>query len=476
MSVRSSLSWIFLSGGLACCGGDLPAQETSSSTTDSVGQSTGSSSSGTPTSTTDISECGNGLIEPDERCDDGNTKDDDGCDRDCVPSEVIGVTSGHYHTCVVTRNRQVKCWGEGMGGRLGYADEQSVGELTPISSIGFVSLGQEVVTVSAAFANTCAVLADESVRCWGIGDYGINGLQGLENIGDNESPSEVPAVDVGAGSVDISTAPTHVCVLTTTGGVRCWGTNMYGQLGYPGVSTVGDDVTPSAMGDVDIGAKVAQIAASGSSTCVLSDDGRVKCWGSGPLGLGDGVGQQIGDDEPPSSIGWIDLGEKAISISNGGNSACAVTEGQNVRCWGSGMNGLLGYGNTDDIGDDEPVASAGVVPLGERPVAFIGVGVYSSCAVTAGSLVFCWGMGGRGELGYGNTAAIGDDEAPDSQGPVMVGAPLARISVGRESVCGISMGNLWCWGSGDNGKTGHGGYGDIGDDETPAEVGPVAVF
>lgn len=34
-----------------------------------------------------------------------------------------------------------------------------------------------------------------------------------------------------------------------------------------------------------------------------------------------------------------------------------------VRCWGAGASGRLGYGNTNDIGDDEEPVSAGSVPL-----------------------------------------------------------------------------------------------------------------
>ena len=44
-------------------------------------------------------------------------------------------------------------------------------------------------------------------------------------------------------------------------------------------------------------------------------------------------------------------------------STCVVLDTGKIRCWGVGMYGALGYGNTENIGDDEPPASAGDVPI-----------------------------------------------------------------------------------------------------------------
>jgi hypothetical protein len=35
--------------------------------------------------------------------------------------------------------------------------------------------------------------------------------------------------------------------------------------------------------------------------------------------------------------------------------------------------------------------------------------------------VLCWGQAGPGKLGYGDTVTIGDDETPDTAGPVVLG-------------------------------------------------------
>ena len=88
-------------------------------------------------------------------------------------------------------------------------------------------------------------------------------------------------------------------------------------------------------------------------------------------------------------------------------------------CWGSGEQGQLGYGNTNDIGDDETPASAGTVPVG-GPVSNVAVGFLHACARLQNGVVRCWGRASTGALGYGNANDIGDDETPSSAGDVQL--------------------------------------------------------
>ncbi len=107
-----------------------------------------------------------------------------------------------------------------------------------------------------------------------------------------------------------------------------------------------------------------------------------------------------------------------------------------VRCWGSGANGRLGYGNTNDIGDNELPGSVAPVDLGGQSAFAIAAGGSHTCALLATPLGFlpsgqvrCWGLGLSGQLGYGNTNSIGDNEAPGSASPVNAGGAIAvRVS------------------------------------------------
>jgi alpha-tubulin suppressor-like RCC1 family protein len=107
-----------------------------------------------------------------------------------------------------------------------------------------------------------------------------------------------------------------------------------------------------------------------------------------------------------------------VDISAGDAHVCALLETQDVICWGRNSNGQLGYGHTDNIGNDETPLSAGTVQLG-GPVKQVSAGGNHSCAIMAETNeLYCWGINSGGELGLGHTNNIGDDELPTEAGPV----------------------------------------------------------
>ena len=157
----------------------------------------------------------------------------------------------------------------------------------------------------------------------------------------------------------------HTCALPGAGRVRCWGSGDQGALGYGNTDNIGDDETPASAGDVDVGGPVVALAAGAYHTCALLAEGRVRCWGDNRLGpLGYGNTEDVGDDETPASAGDVEVGGPVAALAAGGDHTCALLETSRVRCWGAGWSGQLGYGNTESIGDDETPASAGDVDLG----------------------------------------------------------------------------------------------------------------
>ncbi|MCA1683785.1 MAG: hypothetical protein LC708_01455, partial [Actinobacteria bacterium] len=152
-----------------------------------------------------------------------------------------------------------------------------------------------------------------------------------------------------------------------------------------------------------------------------------------------------------------------------------------MRCWGYGASGQLGYGTTDSVGDDETPASVGPVNLGGHAVRALAAGDYHSCALLDDGTVRCWGFGGDGRLGYGNTNNVLD---PGSVGPVDLGGDTATaITAGAAHTCAIlDDGSVRCWGFGGNGlptggfgRLGYGNTSNVGDTptRTPGSVGPV---
>lgn len=404
----------------------------------------------------------------------------------------VTVTSGESHSCALISNGDVKCWGFGGGGRLGYANTTTIGDNEAPATAGAVSLGGEAKSITAGARHTCAVLANGDVRCWGVGVQGRLGLAATDNIGDDEHPSSVPPVDVGQRAVAVTAGDEHTCALIATGGVRCWGNGAMGRLGYANVGwverTVGDDEHPRTAGDVDISAdglteQAKAITAGPSHTCAILGNGRVRCWGNGANGrLGYGNTQNVGDDahEHPGTKLTLRLGDgrQTVRIVAGAMHTCARLDDGNVRCWGNGANGRLGYGNTSSIGDNEHPEAAGPVQLGASRYGSVLSAGQHSCAVMDDGDVRCFGQSNVGQLGYGNTANVGGNQHPSAVGPVDFGGrTIVAIDSGLTHSCAVlDDATVRCWGAGETGRLGYGNTANIGDDETPASVGGVPLF
>ena len=98
----------------------------------------------------------------------------------------------------------------------------------------------------------------------------------------------------------------HTCVLMDTGGVKCWGSNYYGQLG----DGTWDEERLTPVEVVGLGSGVAAIAAGENHTCALMDTGGVQCWGNNNAGqLGDGI-----DSRQLTPVGVVGLRSGVAAI------------------------------------------------------------------------------------------------------------------------------------------------------------------
>ena len=130
------------------------------------------------------------------------------------------------------------------------------------------------------------------------------------------APLPVDVVGLASGVAALRAGDTHTCALIGGGGVKCWGDNLYGQIG-DGTHTA--RTTPVDV--VGLGAAAAAIAAGHYHTCALASGGGVKCWGSNVTGsLGDG--STVGRSTPVDVVG---LGSGAVAIAAGFGHTCAIT-------------------------------------------------------------------------------------------------------------------------------------------------------
>jgi alpha-tubulin suppressor-like RCC1 family protein len=332
-----------------------------------------------------------------------------------------------------------------------------------------------VMHLVAGTTHTCALLDNGAVRCWGDASAGKLGYGNTDNIGDDESPAAAGDVDVGGPVVELALGYSHTCARLAIGTIRCWGYGADGQLGYGNANDIGDDETPASAGDVDIGGYAIALATGGDHSCALLDTGAARCWGSGFGGmLGYGNTNSIGDDETPASAGDVGIGGPVVALALGEAHSCARLEPDTVRCWGAGGDGQLGYGTDANIGDDETPASAGDIGLAAS-AAKLAAGNYHNCVILNTGTVRCWGWGDGGQLGYGNNDDVGDDETPGSAGDVDVGDTVVGLSAGGHTCALLASSAVRCWGLNLWGELGYGNGDAIGDDEVPASVGLVDV-
>ena len=160
------------------------------------------------------------------------------------------------------------------------------------------------------------------------------------------------------------------------------------------------------------------IASRGRHSCAILDNASVKCWGWGNNGkLGQGNTNNIGNaaNEMGDNLPSIDLGtgRTATAISVGwSHFTCALLDNASVKCWGAGQEGMLGQGNTNNLGDgaNEMGDNLPTVDLGTgRTAIAISAGSTHTCALLDNSAVKCWGNALTGRLGQGNTNTLGDD-------------------------------------------------------------------
>ena len=154
-------------------------------------------------------------------------------------SSALALATGANHTCALLSDGSVKCWGMNNLGQLGLGDAASRGDATnemggklPAVKLG---AGKTAKAITAGEGHTCALLSDGSVKCWGYNFYGQLGLGDTTNRGTaaNQMGDTLPTVKLGTDKTAkaIAAGDSHTCALLNDDTVKCWGDNSYGRLG-----------------------------------------------------------------------------------------------------------------------------------------------------------------------------------------------------------------------------------------------------
>ncbi|KAH9262871.1 hypothetical protein BASA82_000113 [Batrachochytrium salamandrivorans] len=195
-----------------------------------------------------------------------------------VPVQVVGfetggavqIAMGEYHTCFLSTLGKVSCSGYTAYGQLGNGEDQFGGSYAPTPLIG-LGLTNTFISVSCGDKHSCAVTTEGGVLCWGQNSYGQLGA-GEEPYGNVLIPQQVSGMTSGAASVWLSGENSFV--IMEDGTAMGFGYNDYGALGV-GNSSIIYYPTVFAYG---VG-NIKELRGGEETTCILQMDDTVQCLG-----------------------------------------------------------------------------------------------------------------------------------------------------------------------------------------------------
>lgn len=283
----------------------------------------------------------------------------------------IEIVAGKFHTCARLNDGSVWCWGRNSSGAV-------AGDGVVVSAPRRVTLSTTTpsITASALFAggdNTCALLSDTTLSCWGLNTSGQLGI-GVKDNDAHNAPVVVTGTTTTVQVVSMAIGTSHMCATDTDHRVWCWGANANGQ------SSSGTDafvLTPAAK--TMVGAFGDHVGLGASHSCVGVDDA-IACFGLST------------SSQAPSAML---LGSTVLDVVAGGNFSCARLAGNTAKCWGSNSDSQLGTGTTSTASR----ATAEQVTGLDDTVIDISLGKSHACAVLSDGKVQCWGDNDFGQLG-----------------------------------------------------------------------------
>jgi alpha-tubulin suppressor-like RCC1 family protein/predicted flap endonuclease-1-like 5' DNA nuclease len=353
------------------------------------------------------------------------------------------VATGNAQSCGILANGSLMCWG---GGDNWGAQGNGLATNSNLQSPSWVDLGAGLTAESVAFGNHygCAVLSDGSLKCWGKND---DGQVGDGTTADKHSPV---AVSLGTGRTAdaVAMGNAHTCALLDNGSVQCWGDDTWGDLGNG--AGVTDRLSPSEYVDFGAGRTAVALDVGTDHSCAVLDNGSLMCWGRDHRGqLGNG-GTTTADQHSPV-FADLGTGRTAIAVSTGHIHTCAILDDGSLKCWGSDDDGRLGNGA---VTGDQP--SPVLVDLGAgRTAVAVVAAMYNTCAILDDGSLTCWGDDLHGQLANGQTVNA------DQPSPVSVnlgtGRTAVAISIYALHACAIlDDASMKCWGIDAAGSLGNG--------------------
>jgi hypothetical protein len=288
-----------------------------------------------------------------------------------------------------------------LGQTGGALDGGSDAGAPPVSTLPLGDIRQ----VSGGDQHLCALSRSGDVYCWGDNQAG--------ELGDGTKRGRPwPARVVGLGRVvQISANNRQTCALVEDASAWCWGGAF--QPGAPSLSRLRPAVVP------DLGTAV-EIAAVGDGFCARLTDGTVRCRAQAT----DDAGTSLAATPVP---GLADV----IRIAGHQDYACVVTGDGRARCF-------------DVSGRDPTVVPRGTAPgepelspvSGVTAAVEVAAGWGHACARVEGGSIYCWGF----NLGEKPLGVVQEPRLV----PGLTGT--SALALGGNHLCAVTSGVVDCWG------------------------------
>lgn len=369
---------------------------------------------------------------------------------------VAPLGSANYPVCALTEGGDVYCWGSNLYGGVGLPVTGDGGVGNEVHTPTKILSG--VTQMQAGAYGGCALKNDDSVWCWGINHTGQMGFTPAStpttcNGNKCSTPVKVTLADGGAlpPMSKVSIGEWTVCAIEKVGGkLWCWGSD-------------GQDINfkaPSEKTGVAAPVKDVSVSIFYTHICAVAADDTVWCWGSDQSGLRGKMGFNPvgGIDATPTKVSTL---TDVKQVSSGILHSCALTNADEVWCWGANGYGILGSGTTDSQSHTTPTKVPGL----PKNLAWLDARGHAAFVTTKTGDVLAWGSTSNFSFGDGIVPITTCENALLCQPTVRrVGLPPMTKT---GSFGGVTRDRtLIMWGPNDKGWLGH-DPGTLGDLQCP---------
>ncbi len=299
-----------------------------------------------------------------------------------IYTRFISVSAGDRHTCGLTENHEIYCWGHGRFGQLGNGttDDSSV----PVQ----VSGDLKFKSLSSGGTHSCVITMNDKLFCWGGNWHGQLGT------GIREPYSNVPRhVDSNKTFSMVSAGGIHTCAITLEGKAYCWGDYRSGRLGID--SRIGKDQFRPVKVNTDIRFNSIFTGPGSGHNCALTGRNELYCWGA----MTEAYSGLRRENELLYIPSRFQLDNPVKAVTMGAFYTCLLDHAGIVFCAGTNRTGKPGEGSKKNH------TFFRQVQLSEKAVSVSAGGntffSHTCAAVTSGE-IYCWGDNSRGQLGSVN--------------------------------------------------------------------------